>query len=49
MALTNALIDEEMTSGDQSSEEPLSVAQIIVSQTSKPSRRKAKVKKATPP
>ena len=47
LALISGLIDGEMTSSDQPSQEALSVAQIIVSQTSKPSKRKAKLKTPT--
>lgn len=47
LALKSALIDGEMTSSDQQSQEALSVAQIIASQTRKPSKRKAKLKKLT--
>ena len=47
LALTSALIDGEMTSCNQPSQEALSVAQIIVSQTRRPSKRKAKLKKPT--
>ena len=47
LALTSALIDGEMTSSDQHSQEALSVAQIIVSQMSMPSKRRAKLKKPT--
>ena len=38
LVLAKALIDGEMISSDQPSQEALSVAQIIVSQTSKPSK-----------
>ena len=47
LALASALIDGEMTSSDQTSQEALSVAQIIGSQTSKLSKRRAKLKKPT--
>ena len=47
LALTSALIDDEMTSCNQPSQEALSVAQIIVSQMRRPSKRKAVVKKPT--
>ena len=47
LALASALIDGEMTSSDQPSQEALSVAQIIVLQTNKPSKRRAKLKKPT--
>ena len=47
LALTSALIDDEMTSSNQPSQEALSVAQIIVSQMRRPSKRKAVVKKPT--
>ena len=45
LALTSALIDGEMTSSSQPSQEALSVAQIVVSHTRRPVKRKAKVKK----
>ena len=45
LALTSALIDGEMTSNSQPSQEALSVAQIVVSHTRRPVKRKAKVKK----
>ena len=44
LALTSALIDGEMTSCDQPSQESLSVSQMIVSHTRKPTKRKAKLK-----
>ena len=47
LALPSALIDGEMTSSDQPSQEALPVVQIIVSQTSMPSKRRAKLKKPT--
>ena len=47
LALTSAMIDEKITSSDQLTKEALSVGQIIVSQTSKPSKRRAKLKKTT--
>ena len=47
LALTSALIDGEMTSSNQPSQDALSVAQIIVSQMRKPSKRKARLKKPT--
>ena len=47
LALASALIDGEMTSSDHPSQEALSVAQIIGSQTSKLSKRRAKLKKPT--
>ena len=47
LVLAKALIDGEMISSDQPSQEALSVAQIIVSQTSKPSKQRAKLKKQT--
>ena len=47
LALTSALIDGEMTSSNQPSQEALLVAQIIVSQTRRPSKRKAPLKKPT--
>ena len=47
LALTSALIDGEMTSSNQLSQETLSVAQIIVSQMRRPSKRKARLKKPT--
>ena len=40
LALTSALIDGEMTSCNQPSQEALSVAQIIVSQTRRPSNER---------
>ena len=45
LAVASALIDRELISSDQPSQEVLSVAQIIVSQTSKPSKQRAKLKK----
>ena len=36
--MASALVDEEVTSSDQPSQEALSVAQIILSQTSKQSK-----------
>ena len=45
VALTCALIDGEMTSSAEPSQEALTVAQLIVSQMRKPSKRKAKLKK----
>ena len=45
LAVASALIDRELISSDQPSKEVLSVAQIIVSQTSKPSKQRAKLKK----
>ena len=47
LALASALTDGEMTSSDHPSQEALSVAQIIGSQTSKLSKRRAKLKKPT--
>ena len=47
LAVTSALIDGTMTYSFQSTLEVLSVAQIIISQTSKPSKRRAKLKKPT--
>ena len=47
LALTSALIDGEITSSNQASQEALSVAQIIVSQIRRPSKRKARLKKPT--
>ena len=47
LALTSALIDGEMTSSNQPSQEALSVARIIVSQMRRPSKRKARLKKPT--
>ena len=47
LVLAKALIDGEMISSDQPSQEALSVTQIIVSQTSKPSKQRAKLKKQT--
>ena len=47
LALASALIEGEITSSDQPSQEVLSVAQISVSQTSKSSKRRAKLKKPT--
>ena len=45
LALTSALIDGEMTSSNQPSQEAVSVAQIISSQMRRPSKRKAQLKK----
>ena len=45
LALTSALIDGEMSSCNQPSQESLSVSQIIVSHTRRPTKRKAKLKK----
>ena len=45
LTLTSALIDGEMSSSDQPSQESLSVAQMIVSHTRRPTKRKAKLKK----
>ena len=45
LALTSALIDGEMTSCNQPSQESLSVSQIIVTHTRQPTKRKAKLKK----
>ena len=47
LALISALIDGEMTSSNQPSQEALSVDQIIVSQMRRPSKRKARLKKPT--
>ena len=47
LALTSALIDGEMASSNQPSQEALSVAQIIVSQMRRSSKRKARLKKRT--
>ena len=47
LALTSALVDGEMTSCNQPSQEALSVAQIVVSHTRRPAKRKAKLKKPT--
>ena len=45
VALTCALIDGEMTSSAEPSQEALTVAQLIVSQMRRPSKREAKLKK----
>ena len=45
LALTSALIDGEMTSCNQPSQESLFVSQIIVSHTRRPTKRNAKLKK----
>ena len=47
LALTSALIDGEIISSNQPSQKALSVAQIIVSQMKRPSKRKARLKKPT--
>ena len=47
LALTSALIDGEMTSSDQPIQKVISVAQMIVSKTSKSSKQRAKLKKPT--
>ena len=45
LALTSALNDGEMASGNQPSQESLSVSQLIVSHARRPTKRKAKFKK----
>ena len=47
LALTSALIDGEIRCSNQASQEALSVAQMIVSQIRRPSKRKARLKKPT--
>ena len=47
LAMASALVDEEVTSSDQPNQEALSVAQIILSQTSKRSKWRDKLKKPT--
>ena len=48
LALTSELTDGEMTSSDQPSQEALSVAQIFVSQTSKPPKQRANANTPSP-
>ena len=48
LALTSELTDGEMTSSDQPCQEALSVAQIFVSQTSKPPKQRANANTPSP-
>ena len=48
LALTSKLTDGEIISSDQPSQEALSVAQIFVSQTSKPPKQRANANTPSP-